>query len=109
MTMSSAVEDFLQKFETMAPAADWEMSKFGVIRTSGWEHHPHWPQLGVETICPLHFVAGFGFRDTAAAQRTLGLTNFELRELWNALDGNPNASPFLRQRVLAAAGLRERS
>lgn len=108
MRQSQAVEEFLQKFEAMAPAADWRLSEHGFIQTDGWAEHPHFGDFyGNEEVCPLHFVAGLGFRDTTSARRVLGLDDRDCREVWLAADGERTASPSIRRRLLAAAGLVE--
>jgi hypothetical protein len=96
--MRPAVEEFLQKFEVMAPASDWQL-RGGSIREKNdldtGEHH-----------CPLSFMSGL--LPCSTSGKSVGLSRREAMAVINAADfdtGGLGVEKEIRRRLLAACGL----
>lgn len=92
--MSPAVEEFLQKFEAMAPASDW-IVRHGDLRDA------------LTLDCPLTFVGGSG-QPPVLSGPMLGMGMNDRHEIIRAADGRPGCNRKIRRRLLAACGLESR-
>lgn len=128
MKLPERIEEFLLRFEAIAPAADWRLGSGGEIETPRpavpiprgaaafveeveADSDPDGPPcpLYYAPLCPLHYAAGLSWRNTTLARLALGLDPVDCREIWQAADNLSNGSPFIRRRLLAATGLGERT